>query len=202
VWSGKLQSHRPLLLWRQRWAWGMESRLLVTLKHYGNSSHQNLDAVELSSGVLEFQQVGKQLPIQRDHPWKLFRKCMRNTLFHWASSFHDLHFRLNFPCGILSFQRNIKVKVYTTRPYITDDPKIAIRKQMSAIRTRKHGKTRTGKLRAKLEECVSKCRLQLSDMLFKTKHRNVIKCTRNKMEFNVHLLRDTKLLFTSKFQAL
>jgi hypothetical protein len=51
-----------------------------------------------------------QLPIQREHPWRSFRRCFRGTLFHCAASFHGLHVRLISRPVIISFGRTSKRK--------------------------------------------------------------------------------------------
>jgi hypothetical protein len=75
----------------------------------------------------------------------------------WPTSSPDLSVCDYFLSGYL------KAKVYITRPQTSDDHKIAIRKQISAI------PENMAKLRANLQEYVRNERQHLSDVLFKTK---------------------------------
>jgi hypothetical protein len=86
----------------------LQSHLLVMLKYYGTSSHQNWVIVEQSSRPNGSSKM-VQLPTEWEHPWRSFRKRFRSTSFHCMVRFHGLRIRLSLPV-IISFGGTSKWK--------------------------------------------------------------------------------------------
>jgi hypothetical protein len=101
--SSKLQSHRPLFLWRRRWE-VTSARYVETLRNFLKAR------IELTT--IWFQQDGATAHRARDPP-RSFGKCFWSTLFHYAPCFHGLHVRLASLLVIISFGGTSKRKCTT-----------------------------------------------------------------------------------------
>jgi hypothetical protein len=137
--SGKLWSHRPLFLWRQRLAFSYNHICLLgeTLQ---TSSHKNSVVIELSSQPYGFCKM-VQLPIQQERPWTSFRKYFWSTLFHCVASFQGLHVCLTSLPVIISFggPQSRNVHHLNINPWWSQ----GCNSEANFSDTRKHGEART-----------------------------------------------------------